>query len=85
MSLGAIEILEVMVRPLPFSTLSPFRSDLTSLLLMMNGKNVKGGMGKAPSDAVVEESTKTRADEAPQKKHQIKIVMRAIESRLEEG
>jgi hypothetical protein len=52
---------------------------------MMKGKNVKGGMGKAPSDAVVEESTKTQANEAPQKKHQIKIVMRAIESSLEEG
>jgi hypothetical protein len=40
-SIGATKILEVMAQPLPFSTLSSLGSDLTSLLLMMKGKNTK--------------------------------------------
>jgi hypothetical protein len=41
LTLRAIEILEVMVRPLTISTLSPLELDLNSLLLTMNGKNIE--------------------------------------------
>jgi hypothetical protein len=40
LTLRAIEILEVMARPLTISTLSPLELDLNSLLLTMKGKNI---------------------------------------------
>jgi hypothetical protein len=45
---------------LPFSTISPPGSDLTSLLLAMKDNNAKGEVVKGPSEAVIEESTKAR-------------------------
>jgi hypothetical protein len=77
-SIGVTEILEVMTRPLPFSTLSPLGSDPCSLLLTMKDKNAEGVAAQGPSEVAIEESTKARVESAPQKKCRIKIVMKAI-------
>jgi hypothetical protein len=77
-SLGATEILEVMTRPFSFSTLSPLGSNLTSLLLIMKDKNAKGEASKGPLEAAIEESTKAWGKNVPQKKRQIKMVIKAI-------
>jgi hypothetical protein len=45
---------------LPFSTISPPGSDLTSLLLAIKDNNAKGEVVKGPSEAIIEESTKAR-------------------------
>lgn len=82
LSLGATEILEVMTQPLHFSALSPLGSDLTSLLMTMKGKNVEEETTKASLDMIVEESTRTRTEDVPQKKRRIKIVMGAISKTL---
>jgi hypothetical protein len=41
-SLGCMQLIEVMTQSLPFATLSPVGSDLTSMLLTMKGKNDDG-------------------------------------------
>jgi hypothetical protein len=62
-SIGVIEILEIMARPLPFRMLSPLGSVLTSIL--MKDKNAEGGATKSPLEAAIEETTKSSAKEIP--------------------
>lgn len=47
-----------MTQPLPFSTLSPFGSDLTILLLTMKGKNTEAENAKAFSSVIIKEPEK---------------------------
>ena len=62
-SIGVIEILEIMTRPLPFRMLSPLGLVLTSIL--MKDKNVEGGATKSPLEAAIEETTKSPPEEIP--------------------
>jgi hypothetical protein len=55
-SLEATQVLELMTQPLPFDTLSPLGSDLTSLLLTMNVNEDKGvpAIASAPHISIKE-------------------------------
>jgi hypothetical protein len=56
LSLGCTQILEVMTQPLPFFTLGPLGSDVTSLLLIAKGVGGEEKEGDASMSAMVEES-----------------------------